>query len=317
MARTPPDEMYLPNAQEREDLNIVTYSYFRNFVMEPQSGGVIAHASNPRNAEGRNVVSGITAYCQDGTPFLRLSQPSHYRALDLDWIRQSQEYLRGFTLWTYRSMHTVEYPVSYVRLLSGGPDVADIRLDQRGVDMLVNGANGVVEMPAAGGRRMSFEVKPTEDDRKILNGAFRLCIDASNGLPKTAPAEVTEEPRDFVGNYSIYLAAWSDPNPQALQQIDRLYADTVNFYGKKISRAALMEEKRTFAERWPVRNYSARPSTFQTRCDSNHCAVSATIDWSADSPARGKTAKGEAWYELTFDKASGQIIAEDGRSKRN
>lgn len=317
MSRTLPEEMYLPNTQEREELKIVTYSYFRDFVMEPQAGGVIARASNPRNAEGRNVVSGITAYCEEGTPFLRLSQPAHYRTINLDWIRQSEEYLRGFTLRANRSVQFVEYPVSHVRLLSGGPDVADIRLDQRGVDMLVSGATGVVEMPAAGGRSMYFEMKPTEADRNILDGAFRLCVDASKSLPKAAPTEVIEGYRDFVGDYSIYLAAWSDPNAQALRQLDRLYADSVTFYGKEISRAALMEEKRAFAERWPVRNYSARRSTFESSCGSDVCAVSATIDWRADSPARGKSATGEAWYELTFDKATGRIIAEDGRSTRN
>lgn len=98
--------------------------------------------------------------------------------------------------------------------------------------------------------------------------------------------------------------------------MDGHYSTVINFYDKEISKSELMAEKRTFAERWPVREYSAHQDTFEISCTGGACLVAALIDWKAHSPSRGKTSTGVAWYGLGFDMTTGQVLFENGESRR-
>lgn len=185
--------------------------------------------------------------------------------------------------------------------------------------MLIQGAKGSVQLPGALGTEMYFEVKPTQEDRKILDAAFRLCIDNTQAEVSAQPSIEPEQDSDaqFIRYFNQYLYEWSQDNSRALQFMEQAYGTSIKFYGNLISRESLLREKRDFAVRWPERNYSARANSFQVSCSGRVCTVSTMIDWSAHSPSRGKTARGEAWYELGYDRSTGLIIFENGHSRRN
>lgn len=319
MSMTVPEEMYIPTEMELETFNIIPPDVFRNFTMEPYADGVIAYSTFLGNVEGRNIVSQITAYCKNGHPYLLLSQPTNHRALDQRWLDLATEMLGGFSLWIPPGEIRLDYPASNIELLTGSEQVAEIRLDAQGREMLMQGAKGSVQLPGALGTGMYFEIKPTQEDRKIIDGAFRLCIDSQQAEVKARPSIEHEQDSEaqLVRFFNQYLYEWSQENSRALQSMEQAYGPSIEFYGNVISREALLREKRDFAMRWPERIYSARPDSFQVSCSGRVCTVATMIDWSAHSPSRGKTARGEAWYELGYDRSTGLIIFENGQSTRN
>jgi hypothetical protein len=81
---------------------------------------------------------------------------------------------------------------------------------------------------------------------------------------------------DFV----LALAArWSSPNEEALRSVDELYADAVHYHGKPTLRQDVVLDKRRFAERWPERSYTIRPSSISVMCvkETDVCSVKGTM----------------------------------------
>lgn len=114
---------------------------------------------------------------------------------------------------------------------------------------------------------------------------------------------------DFIQRY---LQEWSGPAPAALAYMDRVYPDQVEFYGKALTHAALMELKRRYAARWPERSLSVRPGSIQVLCSSTHlCAVEAIFDWRYKSAERQATSSGSATLKLELQDGM-TILAEGG-----
>lgn len=176
MSVTPPDEMYIPDAVDLLALNIIPADAFSNFTLEPYGNGVVAYSVFYNNAQGRNVVSQVTAYCRSGTPFLLLSQPEHYRPLNKTWVQGANEYLSGFSLWQPPGTDKVDYGPGHLRFRTGGAPVAELQIDARGVELLNGNTKISVGIPGVLGRSMFLEIEPTELDKQILQSAFRLCI---------------------------------------------------------------------------------------------------------------------------------------------
>jgi len=176
MSMTLPDEMYIPTAQELRDFIIILPEAFSNFVLEPYGDGVVAYSVFLENVQGRNIVSQITAYCRGGTPYLLLSKPEYMRPLDEVWLESANEMLGGFSLWRPPGNVKMDYPTSNVDLRIGGQALAEIRIDEHGVEILMGEAKGSVQLPGVLGTSMYFLIQPTAADKKILRSAFRLCI---------------------------------------------------------------------------------------------------------------------------------------------
>lgn len=59
-----------------------------------------------------------------------------------------------------------------------------------------------------------------------------------------------------------------------------IYAGAVAYYGKALSKAAVLEDKKQFGDRWTYRYYS--PSDMTIACQDEHtCAVHESLDWEA------------------------------------
>lgn len=109
-----------------------------------------------------------------------------------------------------------------------------------------------------------------------------------------------------------YHVAWSSPNDAALAFMDSVYTESVEFYGNVVSAAAVMEEKRKFAQRWPIRDYNVRDDSLSVACTGSVCTVSAVIDWFAHSPARASSSNGVATFEFRLNTDRLSITRETG-----
>ncbi|PDT46712.1 hypothetical protein CO661_17225 [Sinorhizobium fredii] len=127
---------------------------------------------------------------------------------------------------------------------------------------------------------------------------------------RTIPIGSASEDRalQFVAEYHD---AWSKPNAEALAFMSTVYADTVSFYGKAISRDQVLREKATFAERWPKRAYSVKHGSVRVDCGST-CAVSGIVEWFVRSLRRAKTSSGAAEFSLVWDPSTNRIMSESG-----
>ena len=117
-----------------------------------------------------------------------------------------------------------------------------------------------------------------------------------------------------------YLDSVSAPNAQMLASAPRFYGERVQFHGRRLSTAALIEEKRRFVRRWPQRRYTLQKGGIHTACNAAAatCLVRTTLGFRAESPARNARSQGVSELILTVSFAGGRpvIVSESSRVLR-
>lgn len=115
-----------------------------------------------------------------------------------------------------------------------------------------------------------------------------------------------------------YLAAFSGPNGAMVSGASRFYGERLRFHGRMTTFAALLDEKRRFAQRWPERRYE--PHDTRTACNAaqQSCIVRTLVDFRAGNPARGARSQGVAELVLEVSFAGGRpvIVSESSRVLR-
>jgi hypothetical protein len=106
----------------------------------------------------------------------------------------------------------------------------------------------------------------------VLLAAF---VPSGWAMAQTAPA-----PGDETAIQS-YLAMWSRDSDINAASVDRFYAPEVDYYGKHLSRAAVLADKLRYIRAWPQRRYTEVPGSIQARCnpDRSRCRVSIVMAW--------------------------------------
>lgn len=161
---------------------------------------------------------------------------------------------------------------------------------------------------------------PTSDRAEKISPSVKqvLCFKAKPDVPAPPAAEqnITTAPqtasieamaRDFIVSYHEAL---SSDNASALKFMQRAYSNGVSYYGKYLSKEAVLAEKQKFMERWPNRNYVVRPDSVTVVCSTTSCHLEALVDWQAGSPARKSTPSGVASIAIDWDSVSGMITSE-------
>lgn len=120
--------------------------------------------------------------------------------------------------------------------------------------------------------------------------------------------------REFV---DAYFSTWSADNERAMQFVESVYADSVDFYGKTTKRAIIVDAKRKFTVRWPQRKYIVRADEMAINCEaaSSICEIKGVVDWNCYSATRSASSTGAAAFELRLsvrDRNNPQILAESG-----
>ena len=130
------------------------------------------------------------------------------------------------------------------------------------------------------------------------------------GGPAVRPTNLQHRASNFI---SSLFTSWSSTNAQALRVLKGAYEDPVTYYGKVISREAVLDDKRRFVERWPQRTYTVRPGTLIVQCgdDSGRCKVSGTTDWVAAGEAKRSTGAANFYYAVRAGEGGVLKIAEE------
>lgn len=161
----------------------------------------------------------------------------------------------------------------------------------------------------SGGRTVS---RPREDAPRRPELLPSLAVPVTPAT-KEQPDSLDQRASVFAEDY---FAHWSEANSQALGFFVTAYAPKVIFYGQPIARPVLMEQKREYANRWPVRVYSNRRSSTRTFCNAVNrtCVVTGIVDWDCRNAERGTRSTGAANFSLTvsFADGAGQIMTESG-----
>lgn len=126
-----------------------------------------------------------------------------------------------------------------------------------------------------------------------------------------------EELNSTVADFVKLMINSNNDAVTALRVADKLYADYVDFFGKKLSHYEVLQDKRKYFERWPVRSSYVNDNSIRVMCENNICAVTGEYDWYVRSPKRNKKANGTASFYYVVDmKAGGKIIAEGGKARK-
>lgn len=113
-----------------------------------------------------------------------------------------------------------------------------------------------------------------------------------------------------------YLATVSGSSDTMVDAATRFYATRVRFYGRPITTAGLVAEKRSFVQRWPERRYE--PRAMRAACDAETCTIRTIVDFRTANPGRGAVSSGEAELilEVGFAGTRPYILGETGRVLR-
>ena len=161
--------------------------------------------------------------------------------------------------------------------------------------------------PAGGGDDVPFKTSFLLKAITAFRGNGRTA--ATGGLAGRQ-ADLQRHVSDFI---SSLFASWSSPNAQTLHVLKGLYEDPVTYYGEVISREAVLDDKRRFAERWPQRAYTLRPGTLVVHCGERSlgCTVSGITDWAAANGAKRSTGAAHFYYAVRAGEGGLLKIAEE------
>jgi hypothetical protein len=122
--------------------------------------------------------------------------------------------------------------------------------------------------------------------------------------PAGTPAE--QQARSIMLAYNAY---WSQSGTN-VEDLVGYYADMIWFFGTMVSREAVMDAKRKFATRWPVRHYVINPGSLFVQCDGGSCTVTGVVNWDCTSPERGAHSVGISNFAVRI--VNGLIVSENG-----
>ena len=155
---------------------------------------------------------------------------------------------------------------------------------------------------------------PTEMTWLNFRDAKQIGIDVAPWPTPQLPSKANQEPSedDLSNRARAFVIAiqsrWSDANSTALNWLDTLYAPEVDYYGKRLSRDAVLAEKRQFAERWPERAYKIKANSMMAHCSASECVVTGNIEWEARSRTRNAASSGMATFAYVLAASGGKLF---------
>ena len=148
--------------------------------------------------------------------------------------------------------------------------------------------------------QIGIDVIPWESRSSHLRSRPNL-----RGRPDPTAEDLATRARSFV---TAIQSRWSDANSAGLGWLDSLYANEVDYYGKRLSRDAVLADKRRFAERWPERTYRIQANSMMAQCSASDCVVTGNIEWEARSPVRNAASNGTATFAYALMVSARQIF---------
>jgi hypothetical protein len=137
--------------------------------------------------------------------------------------------------------------------------------------------------------------------------------DKPAAAPATSPPDdpALVQAQNMATFVSSYFAAGSTGN---IDDMRKYYANSVMYFGKKMSIDNIIDEKKRFVKRWPIRDYAIRHGSVRVKC-TDICTVVGVVDWNVKSLDRDATTFGSAAFTFNIvpinSAIGGVIIFED------
>ncbi|AEI37630.1 MAG: hypothetical protein ABF461_06270 [Zymomonas mobilis subsp. pomaceae] len=150
------------------------------------------------------------------------------------------------------------------------------------------------ESPQNSSRSIEFksqDEQSTKDETPATEGT---------NTEQPAPDDLKTRAEAFISEY--YNVAAQNPEQAIPWMIDH-YTQTVDFFGKSLSKKTILDQKRDYLTRWPDRSYKLVPGTATNTCDRTNmiCRSTGTLQFEVRSPSRGALSRGLASFVLTID----------------
>jgi hypothetical protein len=118
---------------------------------------------------------------------------------------------------------------------------------------------------------------------------------------------------EFIESYFQHFSS-SD----VIRKFQQDYAGYIDYYGKVVNRAMVMQEKANFVLRWPQRDYRPRQDSLVVSCMNEAerlCVVTGLVDFECRSPERHAASTGVARFTaaIMFDGDDARIVGEDSK----
>jgi hypothetical protein len=125
------------------------------------------------------------------------------------------------------------------------------------------------------------------------------------------PAGLAQRASKFIDEYFRHLSS-----PDVLSKFQQDYGGYIDYYGKVVNRAMVMQEKASFVHRWPQREYRSRQDSLVVSCMNEAerlCVVTGLVDFECRSSERHAVSNGVARFKaaIFFEGEEPRIVGED------
>jgi caspase domain-containing protein len=100
-----------------------------------------------------------------------------------------------------------------------------------------------------------------------------------------------------------YWRIWSQGGEAPIDFLDSVFAENVQFYGARKSRAEVINDRKSYANRWQTRAFSVHEKSIKSSCNRTKrtCRVEGVMDWSV-SDNRSRRASGLASFTFELER---------------
>ena len=136
-------------------------------------------------------------------------------------------------------------------------------------------------------------------DAERVGIEVRVFDPKNKSAPPSGMSKLQQRSRELVA--ALYRTT-SGPDDEALAALNNIYAETVRYFGKELSREQVMAQVQRFIERWPVRQYTPKEGSVTIDCDEAlfACAVKGQVQFDAQSSTLNKRSTGLATFEYSL-----------------
>jgi hypothetical protein len=114
-----------------------------------------------------------------------------------------------------------------------------------------------------------------------------------------------------------FIDATNLSSDQSLAYLQGKYPDQLNYYGKMLSKALVLNEKRAFFKKWPTRNYSIQPSSAKVSCESaSECTAEGIVDWEASGSILNSQGSAAVTLKWTLEGNIWKITSENSSERK-
>lgn len=159
--------------------------------------------------------------------------------------------------------------------------------------------------------RRALSIDPSfqlaKDNLQELESASSLPA-AQSTVPQAQPdlrSQLQQRSREFI--VALYRTTSQVTYDDFLTTLGNLYAETVRYYGKELSRDAVIAQAQRYLERWPVHQYTLDDSSVTIDCEeaSLKCAVKGKVQFDTRSSDRNERISGLATFEYSLSFQAG------------